>query len=82
MSVIEGVLRDTAGSAAARMTVERAIDPELPQVMGDAERSQLSGESGLNAMKYGASGGWCELAAQAVTARNRQEIAIAVEDHG
>ena len=47
-SVIEGVLRDNAaGIASAGMTLERAIDPDLPHVIGGRRRGgPVSGESG------------------------------------
>ena len=48
VSVIEGVLRDTAPAiASAGMTLERAIDPDLPHVIGGWRRGgALSGEPG------------------------------------
>jgi len=84
VSVIDGVLRDHApGIASAGMTLERAIDPELPHVMGDGGAVARCLENLVsNAVKYGAEGGWMRVSASSAGGRNRPEVAIKVEDHG
>jgi signal transduction histidine kinase len=83
-SVIEGVLRDNAsGIASAGMTLERAIDPDLPHVIGDGGAVARCLENLVsNAIKYGAQGGWMRVSAASVSGRNRPEVAITVEDRG
>jgi signal transduction histidine kinase len=84
VSVIEGVLRDTLPAVtSAGMTLERAIDPELPHVMGDGGAISRCLENLVsNAIKYGATGGWVRVSATMAAGRNRPEVAISVEDHG
>ena len=87
VSVIEGVLRDAAPAiASAGMTLERAIDPELPHVMGDGGAVSRCLENLVsNGIKYGATGGWMRVVASLNESRNgrhRQEVVITVEDHG
>lgn len=84
VSVIEGVLHDAApGIASAGMTLERAIDTDLPHAMGDGGAVARCIENLVsNALKYGATGGWMRVSASVVTGRNRPEVAITVEDRG
>jgi len=84
VSVVDGVLRDNAaGIASAGMTLERAIDPELPHVIGDGGAVASCLENLVsNAIKYGAAGGWMRVSASQTDVRNRSEVAITVEDHG
>jgi len=84
ISVIEGVLRDTQPAImAAGMTLERAIDADLPHVLGDGGAIARCLENLVsNATKYGASGGWLRVAASAVAGKGKPEVAISVEDHG
>jgi signal transduction histidine kinase len=84
VSVIDGVLRDNAaGIASAGMTLERAIDPELPHVIGDGGAVARCLENLVsNAIKYGASGGVMRVTASCLTGRNKPEVGITVEDHG
>jgi signal transduction histidine kinase len=87
ISVIEGVLRDTAPAlASAGMTLERAIDPDLPHVIGDGGAVARCLENLVsNAIKYGAKGGWVRVSAatsNGAKGRHRPEVAIVVEDHG
>jgi signal transduction histidine kinase len=84
VSVIEGVLHDAAPAiAAAGMTLERAIDVDLPHAMGDGGAVARCVENLVsNAVKYGATGGWMRVSAAAVNERNRAEVAITVEDRG
>lgn len=86
-SVIEGVLRDAAPAmASAGITLERAIDPDLPHVMGDGGAVARCLENLVsNAVKYGATGHWVRVSASAVIAPTngrRPEVAILVQDHG
>jgi signal transduction histidine kinase len=84
VSVIEGVLRDTAPAiASAGITLERAIDPDLPHVIGDGGAVARCLENLVsNAIKYGTTGGWLRVSATATAKRHRPEVAISVEDHG
>jgi signal transduction histidine kinase len=84
VSVIEGVLRDAAPAvSSAGITLERAIDPDLPHAIGDGGAIARCLENLIsNAVKYGASGGWMRVSASPAVVRNRPEIAISVEDHG
>jgi len=84
VSVIEGVLRDTSTAiTSAGMTLERAIDPDLPHVMADGGAAARCLENLVsNAIKYGATGGWMRVSASPVAGRHRAEVAISVEDHG
>ena len=84
VSVIDGVLRDnTPGITSTGMTLERAIDPDLPHVIGDGGAVARCLENLVsNAIKYGAAGGWIRVSASSVSGRNRPEVAITVEDRG
>jgi len=83
-SLIEGVLRDTGpGIAAAGMTLERAIDPELPYSIGDAGAIARCLQNLMsNAIKYGESGHWMRVSATPATHRGRAAVAVSIEDHG
>ncbi len=84
VSVIEGVLRDAnTGITSAGIKLERAIDPDLPHVIGDGGAVARCLENLVsNAIKYGATGGWMRVAASTVVGGHRPEVAITVEDHG
>jgi signal transduction histidine kinase len=84
VSVIDGVLRDAAPAiSSAGIKLERAIDPDLPHVMGDGGAVARCLENLVsNAIKYGATGGWMRVSAVPATGRHRPEVAITVEDHG
>jgi signal transduction histidine kinase len=88
VAVIEGVLRDTSPAlASAGMTLERAIDPDLPHVMADGGAASRCLENLVsNAIKYGASGGWMRVSASLKSGspnrRHRSDVVISVEDHG
>jgi signal transduction histidine kinase len=86
-AVVEGVLRDAQPAVtSAGMTMERAIDGDLPHVIGDGGAIARCLENLVsNAMKYGANpggGGWMRVSATTKAGRGRQEVAISVEDHG
>ncbi len=70
VSVIEGVLHDTASAiASAGITLERAIDPDLPHVMADGGAAARCLENLVsNAIKYGATGGWMRVSASVSSA--------------
>jgi signal transduction histidine kinase len=75
---------DTAIAAvgAGAITVERAIAPDLPAVMGDAGALRSAVQNLLaNAVKYGGADRWVGVRAERLPGR-RPEICITVSDHG
>ena len=83
-SIIEIVLRDTEpGIAAAGMTLERAIDPELPYAIGDAGAITRCLQNLIsNAVKYGSSGHWVRISGFPSTHRGKAAVSISIEDRG
>jgi signal transduction histidine kinase len=83
-SIIENVLRDTApGIAAAGMSLERSIDPELPYAIGDAGAMTRCLQNLIsNAVKYGASGHWVRISGFPSTHRGKAAVAVSIEDRG
>ena len=78
--VIESALNNTSSVIqSAGVTVEKAIQPGLPQVMGDASAlSHCLQNLITNAVKYGGEARWMRIAA----ASGGNEVTITVEDKG
>ena len=71
------VLRD------AGMVIERAIDPNLPEVQGDLNLMVDCVQNLIsNAAKYAKSGGWVRVRAEKAPGSGAARIRIAVEDRG
>lgn len=73
----------SATPALGRMNVQRAVEPDLPPVLGD-EAALRSAVQNLivNAVKYGGPEGWVGIRAERVAQGRRHEVRITVEDHG
>jgi len=78
--VVDAALDSIAPAAAAKsIRVERAIDPDLPTLHGDAARlQQIVWNLLSNAVKFSAAGGQVRVAAR----REGASVAIVVSDHG
>ncbi|HKS75001.1 MAG TPA: HAMP domain-containing sensor histidine kinase [Terriglobales bacterium] len=79
-SIVDSALRNTAGLIqVAGFTVERKVDPDLPEVNGDlAALTQCVQNLIGNAVKYGGESRWIRLSAQ----RAEGGVQISVEDRG
>ena len=80
--IIDAALASSAGLIeAGKFTVEQDIQPELPEVMGDAAAlSQCLQNLITNALKYGQEQRW--LGIRAATKEQGKEIEISVADRG
>jgi signal transduction histidine kinase len=83
--VIDAAMETTAGlAAAAGVTVERHVDPGLPPVAADfGALAQCLQNLITNAIKYGGTGRWMGIRAQAHRESGAvREVEITVEDRG
>jgi signal transduction histidine kinase len=82
--VVESTLAKVQATiASAGFTVERQIDPDLPQVRVDETiLSQCLENLINNALKYGGEKRWMRISAVTTPARRGREVQIAVEDRG
>ncbi len=83
--VIDASLKNTASLIrSAGITVERRVEPDLPQVNADFEALSRCLENLItNAVKYGGEKHWIGVRALvAVSPAHAKEIRITVEDHG
>jgi signal transduction histidine kinase len=82
--VVDASLKTTASLIrSSGFTVQRKIQPRLPQVVVDAPAlSQCLQNLITNAIKYSGASRWIGIEAAATDANGGQEITITVEDHG
>jgi signal transduction histidine kinase len=84
LSVVDDALRATAPVIAGHgITVERRVPEMLPLVIGDAPALTSAVQNLItNAVKYGGADRWIGITMAQAGQGSRQEIRIAVEDHG
>jgi two-component system sensor histidine kinase SenX3 len=83
-SVLQSVLNSTAALAErAKVTIEKDVPPDLPQVMGDLPAlSQCLQNLVVNAIKYGGERRWIGIRARLDHGDDGPEVQISVQDRG
>lgn len=72
-----------ATSIVGSVNVQRAIDADLPLVLGDAPALRSAVQNLIaNAVKYGGSDRWVGIRAERAARGTRNEVRITIEDHG
>ncbi|MBI4266539.1 MAG: HAMP domain-containing histidine kinase [Acidobacteria bacterium] len=72
-----------ATSIVGSVNVQRAIDADLPLVLGDAPALRSAVQNLIaNAVKYGGSDRWVGIRAERAVRGTRNEVRITIEDHG
>src|SRR5579871_1993044 len=82
--VLNAALENTAGVVqSAHVQVERNIEPDLPQIVGDlSAMSQCLQNLITNAVKYGGQSRWMGVRAHLAKGKHGNEVQISVEDRG